>query len=330
MATVTPEVVERLEALMDVGTPGPRKRMVIIVNPYATTVSDRLKKLVVYALRGTYEVTAIDTQARNHATELCREAAQEGYDVVVAFGGDGTVNEAANGLAGSDTALTCLPGGRTNVYCRMIGIPTDIVDATEHLLRLAHRWRPRQLDLGLAGERRFLFSAGVGLDAAVVEVVDAHPRLKARLGEWYYTATALRTFQRPYLLHPPRLEAVVGTGGEVHSGVSAFVQKGPPYTYFGDRPIVIAEGATLENGTLAAGILRRVNPIDVLPLTWRALSRRARVERHRQVSALSGIDKLTVRSADGRTLPLQVDGDYIGQVEEVEFGVVPGGLRVVA
>ncbi len=130
------------------GTDAPSRRMLMIVNPYATTVSDRLKNLVVYALRGRYEVDAIDTEARDHATELCREAAREGYDVVVAFGGDGTVNEAANGLAGSDTPLCCLPGGRTNVYCRMLGIPTDVVDATEHLLRMADDWHPRRVDLG--------------------------------------------------------------------------------------------------------------------------------------------------------------------------------------
>src|SRR5947209_18098545 len=104
--------------------------MLIIVNPYASTVSDRLRHLVVYALRGRYEVDAVDTEARGHATELCREAAREGYDVVVAFGGDGTVNEAANGLAGSEVPLTCLPGGRTNVLCRMLGSPTDGVGAS--------------------------------------------------------------------------------------------------------------------------------------------------------------------------------------------------------
>src|SRR5205085_11895669 len=130
-----------------VATPGAKRRMLIIVNPYASTVSDRLKHLVVYALQGRYEVDAVDTQAKGHATELCREAAREGYDVVVAFGGDGTVNEAANGLAGSDTALSCLPGGRTNVYCRMLGIPTDVVDATAHLLPIAVDFSPRRLDL---------------------------------------------------------------------------------------------------------------------------------------------------------------------------------------
>ena len=102
--------IESLERLADsfaaLERPVERKRMLVIVNPYATTVSDRLKNLVVYALQGRYEVDAMDTEGRDHATVLCREAAEEGYDVVVAFGGDGTVNEAANGLAHSPTPLT--------------------------------------------------------------------------------------------------------------------------------------------------------------------------------------------------------------------------------
>src|SRR5207245_2932873 len=95
--------LERLASTHAGGTRAPSKRMLVIVNPYATTVSDRLKNLVVYALRGRYEVEAIDTTERGHASALAREAAHEGYDVVVAFGGDGTVNEAANGLVGSPT-----------------------------------------------------------------------------------------------------------------------------------------------------------------------------------------------------------------------------------
>ena len=82
-----------------------KKRMLIIVNPYATTVSDRLKNLVVYALQGRYEVEAVSTEAQNHATEIGREARDGGYDVVVAFGGDGTLNEVANGLAGTDVPV---------------------------------------------------------------------------------------------------------------------------------------------------------------------------------------------------------------------------------
>jgi diacylglycerol kinase family enzyme len=328
MAATSTDPVERLEAALRVGAPGPSRRMLIIVNPYATTVSDRLKNLVVYALRGSYQVDAIDTEGRNHATELCREAAREGYDVVVAFGGDGTVNEAANGLAGSDTPLSCLPGGRANVYCRMLGIPIDVVDATEHLLRLADDWRPRRVDLGRVNDRHFMFSAGVGLDASVVERVDAHPRLKARLGEWYYTWTGIRTFNRRYLFRPPRLEAEVED--ERIGGVTAIVQNAAPYTYFGNRPVEIGEDATLDSGDLSAIVLRRASAIDIPSIIWRALSRRARLARHRQVVPFKALQRMRVASCDARSLPLQVDGDYIGEVQEAEFGITPGGLLVVA
>src|SRR5205085_10872852 len=123
--------------------------------------------LVVYGLRGRYAGGAVDTEARDHATDICRQAAREGYDVVVAFGGDGTVNEAANGLAGSETPLCCLPGGRANVYCRMLGIPTDVVDATEHLLRMADAWGPRRVDLASLNGRHCVFSGRVGPAAGV-------------------------------------------------------------------------------------------------------------------------------------------------------------------
>src|ERR1700730_18114019 len=84
-------------------TPSHRRRMLVIVNPHATTVSGRLRDVVVSALRGRCDADAVDTEAGGHATELCREAAHEGYDLVVAFGGDGPVNKAANGLACSPT-----------------------------------------------------------------------------------------------------------------------------------------------------------------------------------------------------------------------------------
>ena len=193
MAATSLETLERLAGSSDVAAPS--KRMLVIVNPYATTVSDRLKHLVVYALQGRYEVDSVETQARGHATELCREAAQEGYDVVCAFGGDGTFNEAANGLAGSTTPLTCLPGGSTNVFSRILGIPSDVVDATEHLLAMADEWRPRAIDLGVVNDRRFLFTAGLGLDASVTRRVDAHPRLKARFGPWFYVTAAVERVQ---------------------------------------------------------------------------------------------------------------------------------------
>jgi diacylglycerol kinase family enzyme len=328
MAAATTDPLERLEKALRAGPDAPRKRMLIIVNPYATTVSDRLKNLVVYALRGSYQVEAVETESRDHATALCREAARQHYDVVVAFGGDGTVNEAANGLAGSDTPLSCLPGGRTNVYCRMLGIPLDPVDATEHLLRLNDDWRPRRVDVARLNERYFLFSAGVGLDASVVERVDAHPRLKARFGEWYYTTVVLRVFGRRYLFNPPRLEASLGE--ERVAGMTAVVQNAAPYTFFGNRPVHIGEGATLDSGTLSGVVLERASPIDIPTIGWRALSERRALGRHRRVTAFSGLHGLEVRTLDERQLPIQVDGDYIGEVSTASFAVEPGGLLVVA
>jgi diacylglycerol kinase family enzyme len=328
MTAATIDPLERLEEALRASADAPRKRMLVIVNPYATTVSDRLKNLVVYALRGRYQVEAVETESRDHATALCREAAREHYDVVVAFGGDGTVNEAANGLVGSETPLSALPGGRTNVYCRMLGIPTDVVDATEHLLRLTDEWQPRRVDVARVNERGFLFSAGVGLDASVVERVDAHPRLKARMGEWYYTATVLRAFTRRYLLNPPRLEASIGD--ERVAGVTAVVQNAAPYTFFGNRPVHIGDGATLTSGTLSGVVLERASPVDVPTIAWRALSERAPLGRHRRVHAFSGVEGLEIRSLDERALPLQVDGDYIGETDVAAFSVTPGGLLVVA
>jgi len=324
--------VDSLERLVDAAAaltrPLEPKRMLVIVNPYATTVSDRLKNLIVYALRGRYEVEAVDTERKGHATQLCREAAQEGYDLAVAFGGDGTVNEAANGLAGSQTALSVLPGGATNVYCRVLGIPTEIVDATEHLLRLADRFSPRAVDLGRVNGRAFTFTAGLGLDASVVERVDRHPRLKRRLGAYYFTYAAVTTFIRRYLVDAPRIEVAVGD--ERIEGVTAIIQNLTPYTYFNDRPIELGEDVEPEDGTLAGTVLERAHPLDMPTMAWRAFAASSRIAAHRRVRGFSGVRELEARSLDGRPVPLQVDGDHIDDVTSARYAVETGGLLVVA
>jgi diacylglycerol kinase family enzyme len=323
------ETLERLGDAFALDAPAARKRMLVIVNPYATTVSDRLKNLVVYALQGRYEVEAIDTRGKNDATNISREAALEGYDVVVAFGGDGTVNEAANGLQGSETPLSCLPGGATNVYCKMLAIPGDIVDATEHLLRVADDFNPRPVDLAKVNDRWFTFSAGLGLDASVVARVDAHPKLKSRLGAYYFTYSAVKTFTRDYIVRPPQMEAELPDGTRFR-GVSALVQNGDPYTYFNGMPLHAAEGAELDSGTLAGIVLRRSTPTIIPGIAYRLLTPRARVVKHRAVDAFAGVDGLTIRSADGDPIALQVDGDYIGTVDQAEFSLARRGLTVVS
>ena len=303
----------------------PKRRMLVIVNPYATTVSERLKSLVVYALQSRYAVEAVDTQERNHATQLCREAAREGYDVVVAFGGDGTVNEAANGLIGSETPLTCLPGGSTNVWCRSLGIPNDVVDATEHLLRMADDFRPFAVDLGRVDERYFVFSSGVGLDASVVRRVDKHPYRKARFGAWYYALSAVATFNSKYLINPPLIR--VTSGGREVSGVTVVIQNSDPFTYFRSRPIRVAEGAGLDTGTLAMTVLKRATVLELPTVIPRMFSANAStVVRHRQIEGLRDVLEARVEAMDDRPFPVHVDGDYLGDFSEVQYGIVPGGL----
>ncbi|MGH2951140.1 MAG: diacylglycerol/lipid kinase family protein [Solirubrobacterales bacterium] len=309
-------------------------RMLIIVNPYATTVSDRLKNLVVYALQGRYEVEAVSTEARDHATEIGLEARDGDYDVVVAFGGDGTLNEVANGLAGTGVPVSVLPGGSTNVVCRTLGIPNDVVDATEHLLGLADRFEPRRVDLGIANGRRFVFACGAGLDATTTQRVDARPRLKARGGRWFYTSVAVSSFYTRYMRDPVRLRLEVPDGSA--EGITAVTQNSDPFTYFGPVPVRVCDGVAIDDGTLAVAMLRRAAQRDVPTVIARVLSSGLRLADHRHIEHFSGITEGRIeslsrdRAGRPRPFPVEVDGDYIGEHAELELGIDPGALTVVA
>ena len=308
--------------------------MLIIVNPYATTVSDRLKNLVVYALQGRFEVETVSTEAQNHATEIGREVRDHGYDVVVAFGGDGTLNEVANGLAGTDVPVSVLPGGSTNVVCRTLGIPNDVVDATEHLLALADEWAPRPIDLGAVDDRYFVFSCGVGIDATVVKRVDAHPKLKSRAGPYYYSWAAISAFYRSYMVNPVRLRVEIGD--ETVEGVTALAQNSDPFTYFASRPIRVCDGVEIDDGTLSLGVLKRAAQRDMPTLIPRLFGEKHAAARHRQIEHFEGVTTATITSIseakDGvaRPFPVQVDGDYIGEKTRLGFSVAPGALKVIA
>ncbi len=311
-----------------------KKRMLLIVNPYATTVSDRLKNLVVYALQGRYEVETVATEAQNHATEIGREVRDHGYDVVVAFGGDGTLNEVANGLAGTDVPVSVLPGGSTNVVCRTLGIPNDVVDATEHLLALVDEWTPRKIDLGTVDERHFVFSCGVGIDATVVKRVDAHPRLKSRAGPYYYTWAAVSAFYRGYMVNPVKLRAEVG--GRTCDGVTALAQNSDPFTYFASSPIRVCEGVDIDDGTLSLGVLKRARQRDMPTLIPRLFSEGRPAARHRQIEHFEGVTTASIASISetregiARPFPIQVDGDYIGERTHIDLAIAPGALTIVA
>lgn len=307
---------------------GKATRALVIVNPHATTVSDRLRNLVIYALRGRFDVEVEATARPNHAIEIGRGARDGAWDLVVAFGGDGTINEVANGLAGTDVPLALLPGGNTNVVCRTLGIPTDVVEATELLLSRADELRTRRISLGRVEERYFVFSCGCGIDASVVEKVDAKPSLKASAGPWFYSWSALTSYYREYLRDPVRLSVEVD--GSTVEGVTCLTQNSDPFTYFGDRPVRVCPPVSLEQGHLSMAVLRRANQLDALSLVPRLLTNRLDATSHSQVESFERVGIATVGSLSaGREFPVQVDGDHIGTFDRVTLAAVPDALSVL-
>lgn len=315
-------------------TETPRRRMLIIVNPYATTVSDRLKNLVIYALQGRFEVEVEATESQDHATLIGRQARNGQYDLVVAFGGDGTVNEVVNGLAGTDVPVSFLPGGNTNVVCRTLGIPNDVVDATEHLLSLADDFQPRKIDLGMINDRYFVFSCGAGIDASVVKKVDANPKLKATAGPWFYSWKTFSTYAREYMRDPILLGVEVGE--ERCRGVTVLAQNSDPFTYFGSRKIHVCPNVRIDDGTLSMVVVERANQLDALGIVPRLLSSRLPTENHSQARLFEEVAEAKVRSqseaSDGqlRPFPVQVDGDFIGNHTEITLRAAPGALSILA
>jgi diacylglycerol kinase family enzyme len=305
-----------------------RTHLRLLVNPFVSRLDTATAEEVARRLGGGFAVSVAHTEAPGHATELARDAARAGYDVVAALGGDGTVSEAAGGLVGSPTPLACVPAGVTNVFARAVGMPRDPLAAAE---RLSERARAGTLeagavDVGTVNGRHFLYTAGVGFTAAMAETAEREPGRKARLGQLHFAASGVGEIARRYLRDPPAME--VEAGGLRDSAVTVVVQNCQALTYFGPRQIRVCARAGLDTGSLSLTLLRRTRPGDVASVIARLLAGDAgAVERHPQVRAASGLAGATVR---GAALPVDADGEFLGTFSEVVFGVEPGALRVVS
>lgn len=302
-----------------------RRRILLIVNPRASAVSHRVLSLVAAGLKTRYDLQLRTTDARGHATEIAREACSKGFDGVVTFGGDGTANEAANGMDDPGIPLISLPGGSANVFCGVVGSPREIASATRQLLRRADDWRTRTVDAASVNGRRFLFNSGVGLDARVVEGVDARPDLKARWRQWWFVTQAARTLSKEYSYRPPRV--TVRSEGLAVEGVAGIVQNGRPWTYFGSRPVAVSNSAALDSGMLSLSLLDQARPWSILPLGLRVLTGRG-VEGHRRVTSADRT-RFTFEAIDGEPFPVHVDGDHIGSFESAHYEIKPGALSIL-
>jgi diacylglycerol kinase (ATP) len=291
----------------------PGTRALIVFNPLAGQAAslehDIHAACDVWRAHG-WTVDVRPTTAPNDGTRIAREAAAAGYDVVVAAGGDGTVNEVVNGLAGTDTALAALPIGTVNVWVREIGMPLQPRAAAEALLNA----QVRAIDLGRAGDRHFLLMAGVGFDAAVTAEVRAHE--KRRLGVFAYVLRALDLARR---FRGTRARIVVD--GRVVRGRVLMVVLGNSQLYGGI--LKITARASLDDGLLDVCIIKgntlRGAPFRILSILLRRASLDPKIEYHRA---------RVVQIETGRPLPVQVDGDHIGSTPMI-FASRPGALRAL-
>ncbi len=223
----------------------PVVKLALIINPTASSVSRRSRVMIEKLLATDHELVVHETSRQRHATRLAHRASREGFDVVLTLGGDGTVNEAANGLLdASDCALAPLPGGSTNVFARALGFPNSAVEATRTVLEALDAGSTRSASVGMAGDRAFLFHVGAGFDAAVVQRVEERSAFKRYAGHPWFIAAALRTWASP---ERSRLRFDIRTddGRVVRGAQMAVALNLSPYTFLGNRPLDLAPEVTL-------------------------------------------------------------------------------------
>lgn len=301
-------------------------RLLLIANTTAQQVTPWKVTVIESALASAFDVDVVLTKRGGHATHLARGAAHEGTDLVVALGGDGTVNEVVNGLAGTAVPMAILPGGGVNVLARSLGVPNDPIEATAHLLKNRTR-PPRRVPLGRADGRYFTFSCGVGLDGAIVQQVERRRALKRAGRTGYYAFTALRVFFGRYGRRRPRVHVRWGPGLEHRRDglFLAIAQKSNPYTYLGPRPLRLCPQANLEGGLdlLAMDTLRVGFVLRVIASAFGS----GRHLRSRHVLHLH--DQNLVEVTCDEPLPVQADGEYVGDRDRVLLEVVPDALSLL-
>ncbi|HZT45568.1 MAG TPA: diacylglycerol kinase family protein [Gaiellaceae bacterium] len=295
-------------------------RVALIVNPFASRVDDDTLAAVERELGGVAAVEILRTEHPLHATELVTDSCRAGAEAVVVFSGDGGFNEALNGL-GDDVPIGFLPGGGTSVLSRALGLPPEPVEAARRVADALATGRTRRITVGRANGRRFSFSAGLGIDAAAVRRVNGRGRATdgRRPGDLAFVLAVLRELAAQHGHIDPMLE-VQGHG----RAASVFVANGAPYTYARRVPLPIAPEAEFELG------LDMVAPVRI---RRRSLVRTAveLLTGHPRIGkALYAHDVDRIEVVCDRPVPLQVDGEDLGDVEEAVFEAERNAVSVLS
>lgn len=301
-------------------------KVLLLVNSSASSVTARSRVVIQKALSADHDVTLAETSRRGHATRLAQGAAAAGTEVVVVLGGDGTLNEAANGLAGSSCALAALPGGSTNVFARTIGLPNDPIEATGDLLSALARGDIRRIGLGSVNGRYFLFHVGMGFDAAVVAQVERRAGLKRYAGHPLFVYAGFDTWIRHYDRSRPRFAVHHEDGSVVDDAYFAICLNTNPYTYLGNRPLHLAHEATLDRG-LAMITLRTLAFARTMRIIGSALGSGRYLRNNKWTDHRTDLTQVTVEGYG--PFPYQVDGDHLGDTERLVIRHEPEVLDLV-
>jgi diacylglycerol kinase family enzyme len=320
-------------------------RALLIVNPHATTTTKVRRDVIVHALASELDLEVVHTRYRGHASSVAAAAARDGYGLVLTLGGDGTVNEAVNGLlqargapgapspgvpppasAGHNGPLfAAIPGGNANVFARALGLPTDPVDATGQFLASLQAGRTRTVGLGLADDRYFCFNAGLGLDAEVVRVVEGVRARGQTVSAALYVWTAVRQFSSVTNRREPALTLERDGVPTMDALFVGIVSNTSPWTYLGERPVNASPEAGFDTG-LDLFALRKLSTLRTLNALRQMLGP-GRGPAGRYVVSLHDQEMLSFRAT--RPVAFQVDGEYVGEREHVILRSIPNALRVL-
>lgn len=320
-------------------------RILLVVNSFASSVTARNTVIVHRALSRHHDVQIVETNRRGHATRFAQDAAHREVDLVISFGGDGTLNEVASGVAGSQTSLGVLPGGSTNVFARTIGLPNDPIAAVNMLVSGLEdpQANIRPIGLGRVNGRFFCFHTGVGYDAAVVRNVETRASLKRWAGHPLFIYAALQTWLNKYDRHHPHFtvaaDAAIGGPGSisgsdintydpqrfVDDGYFTVVLNTNPYSFLGNRALDLSPAAGLDK-PLVAVTFRTMSAIAIIRTLAGAL-KGGGVTPSEHVACFNDVHELIIENAT--PFPYQVDGDYLGESTRLHFRHVPEAVRLL-
>ncbi len=300
-------------------------RVLLLVNATASSVTARKRVMIRKLLAAQHDVEVAETSRRGHASRLAHAAANDGFDVVAVLAGDGTLNEAADGLLHTNTALAPLPGGSTNVFARTLGYPNDAVAAADLLVASLGRHALKRIGVGAANRRPFLFNTGIGFDASVVRRVERYGELKRYMSHPLHIAAATEAFFRHEGTRT-HVDIELDTGERIEDARFVIVSKTDPYTYLGRIPLRVARDTGIDTA-LGVTAFRSLDVVTLLGSAGSAMRHGEFLARRRRVDQRHDLRRVIVRSAT--PFPYQVDGDDAGNTDYLDLEYVPDSLTIV-